>query len=102
MGQTTFFTDPAECISFLMRGDKVVSDINVISDNMVRVRHTDDELFVEGLCNTNVAIAAFTTAYARLELYGWLEQLQERALYMDTGEFRVDVVEYHHFLLLFV
>lgn len=34
--------------------------------------------------NTNLAIAAFTTAHARLRLYDILEKLQERVLYMDT------------------
>lgn len=33
---------------------------------------------------TNIAIAAFTTAYARLRLYQVLEHLQERVLYCDT------------------
>ena len=31
-----------------------------------------------------VFIAAFTTAQARLKLYGALDQLKERVLYMDT------------------
>jgi hypothetical protein len=34
--------------------------------------------------NTNIAIAAFTTSYARLRLYDALEVLGERVLYMDT------------------
>ena len=33
---------------------------------------------------TNVVIAAFTTAHARLKLYSYLEKLQEQALYFDT------------------
>ena len=32
----------------------------------------------------NVALAAFTTAYGRLELYKYLDQLGERVLYFDT------------------
>jgi hypothetical protein len=42
--------------------------------------------FEEVLSNTNVAIAAFTTAQARLKLYSFMEKLQERCLYTDTGE----------------
>ncbi|KAM4028544.1 uncharacterized protein ACNLHF_023858 [Anomaloglossus baeobatrachus] len=34
--------------------------------------------------NTNIFIACFTTAYARLELYSVLDKLQERCLYHDT------------------
>ena len=40
----------------------------------------------ETLTNGNVVIAAFTTAQARLELYKYLENLGERAIYMDTGK----------------
>ncbi|KAF4514037.1 UNVERIFIED_CONTAM: hypothetical protein B566_EDAN018733 [Ephemera danica] len=34
--------------------------------------------------NTNVVIAAFTTAWGRMELYRHLEQLGDRAIYWDT------------------
>lgn len=34
--------------------------------------------------NTNVVIAAYTTAHARLHLYKYLDFLQERVLYYDT------------------
>ena len=33
---------------------------------------------------SNIFIAAFTTAYAHLKLYGYLEKLQHRVLYIDT------------------
>ena len=33
---------------------------------------------------TNIFIAIFTTAHARLKLYSALERLQERVLYYDT------------------
>ena len=33
---------------------------------------------------TNIFIAAFTTAWARLELYNYLEQLTEQVLQFDT------------------
>lgn len=34
--------------------------------------------------SVSVAIAAYTTAHARLVLYKYLKQLQERVLYFDT------------------
>ena len=34
--------------------------------------------------NTNVIIASYVTTHARLELYSYLEQLKDRALYCDT------------------
>ena len=33
---------------------------------------------------TNIFIAAFTTCWARLKLYSYLEQLQQQVLYFDT------------------
>ena len=41
--------------------------------------------------NTNVIIASCVTTHARLELYSYLEKLQDRALYCDT-----DSVIYRH------
>ena len=41
--------------------------------------------------NTNVIISSYVTTHARLELYSYLEQLKDRALYCDT-----DSVIYRH------
>ena len=41
--------------------------------------------------NTNVTIASYVTTHARLELFSYLEQLKDRALYCDT-----DSVIYRH------
>lgn len=40
--------------------------------------------FISNPAYTNIAIAAFTTAYARLRLYEALEETRENTLYMDT------------------
>ena len=48
----------------------------------IRYEHGDN--FVQPDPKTNVVIAAFTTAYARLQLYDELDMLQERVLYYDT------------------
>lgn len=42
------------------------------------------QLFNTGSKNTNIAVASYTTAYARLRLYEALEILNQRVLYMDT------------------
>ena len=44
--------------------------------------YLDDLVEVSG--RTNVVIAAYTTAQARLKLYGYLERLNTRTLYCDT------------------
>jgi hypothetical protein len=48
------------------------------------LRYKMCEEFAQPLKSTNVVIAAFVTAYARLRLYEVLETLQDRVLYFDT------------------
>lgn len=51
---------------------------------MVRLQWVLDDDFVETRGRTNVVIAAYTTAQARLKLYSYLERLGDRTLYADT------------------
>ncbi len=53
---------------------------------MVAVTYSKEEEFVDVLMMTNVVITAYTMSQAQLKLYSYLEQLKERAMYMDTGE----------------
>ncbi len=50
---------------------------------LARFKMNDE--FAQPLKNTNVVLAAYVTAHARLRLYKCLEQLQDRVLYFDTG-----------------
>lgn len=52
----------------------------------VFVSYSIIEDFHTGGLKTNVAIAAFVTAHARLKLYDLMEKLGDRLLYCDTGE----------------
>ena len=54
--------------------------------------------------NTNVIIASYVTTHAKLELYSYLEQLKDRALYCDTDSviYRNIVREYNPPLSEFV
>ena len=47
--------------------------------------------WVSASVNTNVIIASYVTTHARLELYSYLERLEDRALYCDT-----DLIIYRH------
>jgi len=64
---------------------KVIKSIRFYGEKFACVNYGAEDDFVEVLPNTSVGIAAYTTAQARLKLYSYLEQLQERVLYMDTG-----------------
>lgn len=51
---------------------------------MVRINWINQSQFIEETGRTNVVIAAYTTTQARLQLYKYLENLGDRALYCDT------------------
>ena len=59
-------------------------DADLVSDDILEIRYEFGENFVLPDPKTNVVIAAFTTAYARLQLYEELDRLGERVLYYDT------------------
>jgi hypothetical protein len=84
MGKVNIISDPAEYFD-LLSSDKIsVTDVNFINDELIEVHDENVEEFVEADGKTNVIIAAFTTAHARLKLYSVLEQLDRRVLYFDT------------------
>ena len=60
-------------------------DADLVSDEIMEIRYEFGDKFVQPDPKTNVIIAAFTTAYARLQLYEELDMLQKRVLYYDTA-----------------
>ena len=70
---------------------KTVHDLFHISDDHVALQWSHASEYDPGLPHTNVVMAAYTTAAARLKLYELLERLQERVIYFDT-----DSVVYVH------
>ncbi|XP_070556487.1 uncharacterized protein [Ptychodera flava] len=82
--QLQYIQEPAELFRLLTSEQHTVNNLSFVNDNMVAVQHSLRDEFVEGAVNTNVVIAAFTTAYARLKLYDLLEAIGERVLYFDT------------------
>ena len=70
--------------------DKLTSDqeevtaVNFVSEDIVEMHWKYKNDFVDANSKTNVVIAAYTTAQARLKLYSYLDKLGERALYADT------------------
>ena len=86
MVKTEYFTDPADYCKVFFDSTRVIQSINLIEENMVAVSSIFEDDFVEIMSNTNVVIAAYTTAQARLKLYWYLERLQDRICYFDTGK----------------
>ena len=84
MSQVDVVEDPAVYFDKLTSDQEEVTAINYVSDEMVEMRWKYKEEFIGTSKKTNVVMAAYTTAQARLKLYSYLEILGSRALYADT------------------
>ena len=84
MPQVEITDDPTVYFDKLTSESEEVTGINFVSTEAVELRWRFREDFVEPSGKTNVVIAAYTTAQARLKLYSYLEKLGPRALYADT------------------
>ena len=84
MVKTEQIQDPQVFFDYLTSDDINVLDADLVSDDIIEIRYEYTDNFIQPDAKTNVVIAAFTTAYARLKLYGVLDILQERVLYYDT------------------
>ena len=83
--KTEQIDDPQKFFDYLTSDEIVVLDADLVSDDIMEIRYEFGETdFVQADPKTNVVIAAFTTAYARLQLYEELDMLGERVLYYDT------------------
>jgi hypothetical protein len=80
----SFISDPKEYMSMLNDDKITVSNVHYINDNFVSVFWKKNENFLKPDSSVNVVIAAYTTCWARLQLYEVIEQLGPRVCYMDT------------------
>ena len=84
MTKVELINDPQVFFDYLTSDEINVLDARFVSDEMIEIHYENNENFIAPNPKTNVVIAAFTTAYARLKLDGVLDMLQERVLYYDT------------------
>ena len=77
-------TSPDELYSILEDDTLQVTNIRICTEEVLEVvfQHTEETVFPSN--KTNVFIAAFTTCWARLKLYSYLEKLEQQVLYYDT------------------
>lgn len=61
-----------------------MKDLFMASNEVAAVQWTYKQEFAKHEDGTNVFLAAFTTSYARLKLYGELSKLGRDVLYFDT------------------
>lgn len=85
LSQTTLVSETEELFSFMFLGKYKVKYSDFLNDRTAMVQWSyDNRCIVHPSRVNNVFIATFTTVYAHLKLYGYLEQLQENVLYTDT------------------
>ena len=75
--KTEQIENPQVFFDCLTSDEITVLDADLMSDEILEIRHEYGDKFVQPEPNTNVVIAAFTTAYARLQLYDELDMLQD-------------------------
>ena len=84
MSKVKLVSEPKEYFDVLTSDKIEVTDASFVSDDVIEIRYENKDAFIEPNARTNVVIAAFTTAHARLKLYSVLEQLNERVVNNDT------------------
>ena len=82
--RTQTITSPSQLFALLFASHKNVSTLRICNEDVLEVVSTDIDDNVLPSNKTNVFIAAFTTAWARLKLYEALDHLQKQVLYYDT------------------
>ncbi len=65
LNKCEYFNEPSQFFTSVTDPQVTVSDVNIVGQDLVRVRFEHKELFQETLGNTNVCLAALTTSYAR-------------------------------------
>ena len=73
MSKVKLISEPKEYFDMLTSDQIYVTDASFVSDDVLEIRYENNDDFVEPNARTNVVIAAFTTAHARLKLYSVLE-----------------------------
>lgn len=86
MGKMALSTDPADVFSILADSTQILTSLVPMTDETVQISWKPATEFVDSSPFTNVVIASYTTAIARMKLYSLLETLGDRVLYFDTGK----------------
>nr|XP_015840028.1 PREDICTED: uncharacterized protein LOC103315075 isoform X1 [Tribolium castaneum] len=81
---TEIIKQPKDLFALLTNPSTIVNNIDIINQDILlaSTEKVKEDVIAQG--NTNVVIAAYTTALARLELYKYLQKLDRRVLYFDT------------------
>ena len=82
--RTEFIGGPAKLFELLESDEVEMKDVYIHGETFAEMTYQFKDSFVDVNNTTNVIIAAFTTAWARLKLYDLMAKLGPRVLYHDT------------------
>ena len=82
--KTKVVADPKYYFELLTSGGVEVTNVNLVNDEIVEMLYKMKDPFVEAAGNTNVVLAAFATAQARIKLYRVMHALGRHVCYYDT------------------
>ena len=91
--KTKVVANPKCYFKLLTSAGVEVTNVNLVNDEVVEMFYTMKDPFVEAAGNTNVVLAAFTTAQARIKLYKVMRDLGRRVCYYDTDSIIYTVKE---------
>lgn len=77
-------SDPKEFFDLITSSTVEVTNANIVNQEVIEVHYRFEEGFLEPSDRTNVVLAAFTTAQARIKLYDLLNNLGRQVVYYDT------------------
>jgi hypothetical protein len=81
--KNTFIETPKELYSMLRNPEMTVKDLLCVGEKL-RVTYRDKHDFVKTPAYSSLITGIFVTSYARMELYKYLDLLQDKVLYYDT------------------
>ena len=84
MQQSKYLTEVSEFYELILDDKLANKNFEFINDDMVQMTYNLKDEFIDNSNNTNVYIACFTTAHARLMLYDKLDYLGRQVIYFDT------------------
>lgn len=83
--KTIFVYDYGELIRLIQDTTITINSILPIDEDCLQINYTPVEDMVETSKTVSLIHAAYTTAHGRLLLYKYLDVVDERTLYHDTG-----------------
>ena len=91
--KTKAVSDPKEYFTLLRSAGVEVTNANLVNDEVIEMFYVMKDPFVEASARTNVVLAAFMTAQARIKLYRVMHALWRSVCYYDTDSIIYTVKE---------